>query len=111
MEIGGGGGEALEPWRRTQQQGCRGQSGEMPTQRIGADQHSAAQEACLLARWGGWGLGAEARASEVRSQGEDWGWLREHSLKGTSAPQLAGRESGENVWNCLRGKRPLFWGA
>ena len=30
----------------------------------------------------GWaGLGAEARAS-VRSQGEDWGWRREHSLKG-----------------------------
>ena len=27
------------------------------------------------------GLGAEARAS-VRSQGEDWGWRREHSLKG-----------------------------
>ena len=27
------------------------------------------------------GLGAEARAS-VGSQGEDWGWLREHSLKG-----------------------------
>ena len=38
---------------------------------------------------------AEARASEVRSQGEDWGWLREHSLKGASAPQLAGRESEE----------------
>ena len=34
------------------------------------------------------GLGAEARASEVRSQGEDWGWLHEHSLKGASAPQL-----------------------
>ena len=31
---------------------------------------------------GGWGLGAEAQASEVRYQGEDWGWLREHSLKG-----------------------------
>ena len=30
----------------------------------------------------GWaGLGAEARAS-VRSQGEDWGSQREHSLKG-----------------------------
>ena len=29
----------------------------------------------------------------VRSQGEDWGWLRDHSLKGASAPQLAGRES------------------
>ena len=28
------------------------------------------------------GLGAEARASEVGSQGEDWCWLREHSLKG-----------------------------
>ena len=27
------------------------------------------------------GLGAEARAS-VGSQGEDWGWLREQSLKG-----------------------------
>ena len=31
----------------------------------------------------GWaGLGAEALASEVRPQGEDWGWLREQSLKG-----------------------------
>ena len=30
----------------------------------------------------GWaGLGAEARAL-VGSQGEDWGWLREHSPKG-----------------------------
>ena len=33
--------------------------------------------------------------SEVRSQGEDWGWRREHSLKGASAPQLARRESGK----------------
>ena len=89
------GGEALEPRRRAQQQGCRGQSREIPTQRMGADQHSPAREACLLTHWGGWGLGAEAWASEVRPQGEDWGWLREHSLKGTSAPQLAGRESGK----------------
>ena len=51
--------------------------------------------ACLLTRWGGRGLGPEARASEVRSQGEDCGWLREHSLKGASAPQLAKRESGK----------------
>ena len=44
----------------------------------------------------GWaGLGAEARASEVGSQGEDWGWRRAHSLKGDSAPRLAGRESGK----------------
>ena len=88
-----GGGEALEPRRRAQQQGCGGQSGEIPAQRTGAYQHSPSQEACLLTCWGGRGLGAEAPASEVRSQGEDWGWLREHSLKGASAPQLAGRES------------------
>ena len=35
-------GEALEAWRRAQQQGCRGQSGEIPAQRISADQHSPA---------------------------------------------------------------------
>ena len=75
-------GETSEPQRRAQQQGCRGQSGEIPARRIGADQHSPALEASLLTRRGRWGLGAEARASEVRSQGEDWGWLREHSLKG-----------------------------
>ena len=75
-------GEALEPWRRAQPQGCRGQSGETPAQRLGADRHSPAQEACLLTRRGGRGLGAEARALEVRSQGEDWGWWHEHSLKG-----------------------------
>ena len=40
-------------------------------------------------RWAG--LVAEAWAS-VGSQGEDWGWLREHRLKGASAPWLAGRE-------------------
>ena len=88
-------GEASEPQRRAQPQGCGGQSGEIPAQRIGADQHSPAREARLLTRQGGQGLGAEARASEVRSQGEDWGWLCEHSLKGASAPQLAGRESGK----------------
>ena len=48
----------------------------------------------LSAHLPGWaGLGAETRASEVRSQGEDWGWRREHSLKGASAPRLARRES------------------
>ena len=88
-------GEASEPRRRAQQQGCRGQSGEIPTQRISVDQHSPAREACLLTHQGGQGLGAEARALEVRSQGEDWGWLHEHSLKGASAPHLAGRESGK----------------
>ena len=88
-------GEASEPWRRAQQKGCRGQSGEIPTQRIGADQHSPAWDACLLTCQGRWGLGTEARASDVRPQGEDWGWLHEESLKGASAPQLAGTESGK----------------
>ena len=75
-------GEASEPRRRAQPQGWGGQSGEIPAQRIGADQHSPAREACLLTRRGGRGLGAEVHASVVGSQGEDWGWRREHSLKG-----------------------------
>ena len=61
-------GEGSEPWRRAQQQGCRGQSGEIPTQRIGADQHSPAQEACLLTSWGRLGLEAEAQALEINPQ-------------------------------------------
>ena len=88
-------GEGSESRRRAQQQGCRGQSREIPAQRIGADQHSPAREACLLSCQGGRGLGAEAWVSEVGSQGEDWGWLHEHSLKGASVPQLARRESGK----------------
>ena len=99
-------GEPSEPRRRAQQQGCGGQSRETPTQRIGADLHSPAREACLLTRQGGWGLGAGA--SEVRSQGEDWGWLREHSLKGASAPQLAGRESG-NKSGAAKEARDFFF--
>ena len=50
----------------------------------------------MLTRQGGLGLGAEAWASEVRSHGEDWDWLRKHNLKGDSAPLLAVRESGKN---------------
>ena len=61
---------------RAQPQGCGGQSGETPTQRLSAEQHSPAREACLLTRRGG-------RGWELRlGQGEDWGWRREHSLKG-----------------------------
>ena len=44
--TGGDGGEwgeeASESQRRVQQQGCREQSGEIPAQRISADQHSPA---------------------------------------------------------------------
>ena len=51
-------GEASEPRRRAQPQGCRGQSGEIPARRLGAEQHSLAREACLLSRRGrqGWEL-------------------------------------------------------
>ena len=89
-------GGASEPRRRAQQQGCGGQSGEIPAQRIGADQHSPAREACLLTRLGGRGLGAEARAS-VASQGEDWGWQREHSLKGLTHHSWLGGSPGKGL--------------
>ena len=49
------GGEASEPRRRVQPQGCGGQSGEIPARRLGAEQHSPAREACLLSRRGGRG--------------------------------------------------------
>ena len=81
--------------------------------RIGADQHSPAREACLLTRRGGRVLGAEAWAS-VGSQGVDWGWLREHSLKGASASQLDGKESGKKSGAAKETRDfflPLFPGA
>ena len=91
-------GEASEPRRRAQPQGCGGQSGEISAQRIGVDQHSPAREASLLTGQGGGAvLGAEAWASEVKPQGEDWGWLCEHSLKGASAPQLARGDPGKSL--------------
>ena len=48
-------GEASEPRRRAQPQGCGGQSGEIPARRLGAEQHSLARDACLLTRRGGRG--------------------------------------------------------
>ena len=51
--------------------------------------------ACLFTCQGEQGLRAEARALEVGSQGEDWRWLHEDSLKGASVPLLAGTESGK----------------
>ena len=98
----------MEPRRRAQPQGCGGQSGEVPARRLGAEQHSPAREVCLLTRWGGWGLGAEAQAS-VGSQGVDWGWRHEHSLKGASAPQLAGRESGKSLELPKRQETIVSW--
>ena len=42
------------------------------------------------------GLGAEARAS-VGSQGEDWGWRREHSLKGLVRHSYPGGSLGKSL--------------
>ena len=75
-------GEALEPRRRAQPQGCGGQSGEVPARRISAEQRSPAREACLLSRRGGRGWELRLGLRSVGSQGEDWGCQHEHSLKG-----------------------------
>ena len=42
------------------------------------------------------GLGAEARAL-VESQGEDWGWQREHSLKGLAHHSWLGGRPGKSL--------------
>ena len=64
-------GEASEPRRRAQPQGCRGQSGEIPARRISAEQHSPAREACLLTRRGGrgWGLRLGLRSDRIAGRG------------------------------------------
>ena len=87
MEIGGGQGGSF---------GTTEESAVTGVQRA-KRRDSCTEDGCrpALTSLGQWGLGAEAQASEVRSQGDDWGWLHEHSLKGASAPQLAGRESGK----------------
>ena len=63
-----GWGEDSEPQRRAQPQGCRGQSGENPAQRIGADQHSPAREiVCSPAGTGaGWELRLGLRRADPR---------------------------------------------
>ena len=57
--------------------------------------HQPERLVCSPAGRDRWDLEAEAQDSELRSQGEDWGWLHEHSLKGASVTQLARRESGK----------------
>ena len=60
---------------------------------------------------GGWKL--RLRLWKVRAHGEDWGWLREHGLKGTSVPELAWRESRKKSGTAEEGRLflvPLFYG-
>ena len=42
---------------------------------------------------GGWELRLRLWRSDPKEKREDWEWLHEHSLKGSSAPQLAGKAS------------------
>ena len=95
VEMAGGQGGSSGAMKESTATRVQRESGEIPAQRIGADQHSPAREACLLTHRDGLGLGAEARALEFRSQGEDWAWLLEHSLKSATVAQLGGREPGE----------------
>ena len=87
--TGGGRGwrrEASEPRRRAQQQGCRGQSVEIPTQKISANQHAAAWEAYLLThREGGgselrlWLRSSDPRETGIGCMNTAWRGLLNHS--------------------------------
>ena len=92
MEMGGGGGS----FRATEESTATGVQRAKQRESHTKDQCRLALTSLrgLCVTWRGrWGLGAEARASEVRSQGDDWDWLSEHSLKEASSPQLARKES------------------
>ena len=70
QRSGGGRGEALEPQRRAQQQGRRGQSREIPAQRIGADStHQPERLVCSpTGTGGGWELRLGLRRSDPRER-------------------------------------------
>ena len=91
------GGRSFGAAEERQQQGVEGKSerfphgGSAPT-----STHQPERLVCSPAGTGR-GLGAEARASEVRSQGEDWGWLRAHSLKGLVCHSKPGGSPGKNL--------------
>ena len=91
-EAAGGEWGASEPRRRAQQQGCKRAKWRDSHTEDGCWPALTSPRGLSAHLLGRAGLGAEARTS-VGSQGEDWGWLREHSLKGASAAQLARRES------------------
>ena len=91
--AGGRGGKLQSHGGERSHRGAEGKAERFPHGgSVPSSTHQPERLACSPA--GRAGLGAEARAL-VGSQGEDWGWLREDSLKGASVPQLAGRESGK----------------
>ena len=70
METGSVEGEASEPQRRVQQYECRGQSEEIPAQRISTDQHSPVERpVCSPTRADvGWELRLGLRRSDPRER-------------------------------------------
>ena len=68
--MGGGGGKASETQRRAQQQGCKGQSGEILTQRIVATStHQPKRLVCSPAgSGGGWELRLRLLRSDPRER-------------------------------------------
>ena len=94
--MGGGGGKLQSHGGERSNRGAESKAERFPHRGLSPTSTQQPERlVCLSAGWDGWGLGAEAQVSEVGPQGGDWGWQREHSLKGASAPQLAGRESGK----------------
>ena len=83
---GWAGGKLWSHWGECSNRGAEGKVERFPHR--GSVPTSTHQRERLVCRAGSWGSGLE-----VRSQGEDWGWLCEDSQKGASAPQLAGRKS------------------
>ena len=93
--MGAGGGKLWSHKGESNKRGAEGKAERFPHRgSVPTSTHQPERLVCSPDQ-GRWGLRGEAPASEVRSQGEDWGWLCEHSLKGASMPQLAEREFGK----------------
>ena len=110
--VGGGGGSFGAVEESTATGVRRAKRGDSRTEDQGREAPTSPRG--LSAHPLGWaGLGAEAWAS-VRAQGEDWGWLREHSLKGLVRHGYREGVQGK-AWTCRRGERlflpSLFPGA
>ena len=91
--MGGGGGKLQSHGGQRNNRGAEGKAerflhrGSVPT--------STHQPERLVCSPAGAGRGWEVRLGLPSDPTERTGWLREHSLKGASAPQPAARESGK----------------
>ena len=95
--MGGAGGKLRGHGRERSNRGAEGKAERCPHRgSVPTSTHQPKRLVCSpTGAGGGWELRLALQRSEVGSQREDCGWLREHSLKGASMPQLAGWESGK----------------